>query len=84
MTRYYTELKNSTNVRFVITTATALLVTGCGTVAPLGDELRSYRTPGTAVCENFGPETRCSRSDSLRVTRALEQMNRSARLSHGF
>ncbi|NIL94723.1 MAG: hypothetical protein GTO71_09840, partial [Woeseiaceae bacterium] len=75
MTRRFTELKKGTNVRFFMTTATALLVTGCGTVAPLSDELRSYRTPGTAVCENFGPETRCSRSDSSRVTRALEQMN---------
>lgn len=84
MTRHFTTLKKRTNVRFFMTTATALLVTGCGTVAPLSDESQSYRTPGTAVCESFGPETRCSQSDPSRLTRTLEQMNRSARLGYGF
>ena len=84
MMRQLTDVKKSTNVRFISAVALALLVTGCGTVAPLSSELESARTPGPAVCENFGPETRCSYSDSSRVTRELDRLNRSARLGYGF
>ena len=84
MTRQLTDVKKSTNVRFFVAATAALLVTGCGTVAPLSSELQSARTPGPAVCENFGPETRCSYSDSSRITRELDRLNRSARVGYGF
>ena len=80
MIRQFTEVKKSTNVRFISTAVVALLVTGCGTVAPLSSDLESARTSGPAVCENFGPETRCSHSDSSRVARELDRLNRSAQL----
>ena len=80
MTHQFTDLKKSTNVRFISAVALALLVTGCGTVTPRSGETESVRTPGPAMCESFGPETRCSHSDSSRVARELDRLNRSARV----
>ena len=80
MTRDKTEFRNSTNVRLFMAVGAALFVTGCGTVAPLGSQLQPYRTAGPALCENFGPETRCGHPDTSRVTRELDRANLSAQL----
>lgn len=80
MTQKNTELNNRTIVRFLIAVSTALLITGCGTVAPLGSQAQQYRTAGPALCENFGPEVRCSNSDTSRVSRELDRSNLSAQL----
>ncbi len=80
MTRHLIDAKKSTTVRFLITAAAAFLVTGCGTVAPRSSESQFNRMAGPAMCENFGPETRCSHVDSSRVTRELDRLNRSAQL----
>lgn len=80
MTPKSTALKNSTTVRFIIAVSTALLVTGCGTVAPLSSQTQQFRTAGPALCENFGPELRCSNSDRSRVSRELERANLSTQL----
>ena len=80
MTRHFAQLKKRTNVRFISATALALLITGCGTVTPLSSETASVRTHGPAMCESFGPETRCNHSDSSRVARELDRVNRSAQM----
>lgn len=73
-------LKKSTNVRFFSLAAAGLLATGCVTVAPPSDAIQQYRSAGPAVCENFGPETRCSHPDSSRLVRELDRFNRSTQL----
>jgi len=85
MTQNNTEPNNSTTVRFIIAVTTALLITGCGTVAPLGSQAQQYRTTGPALCESFGPELRCSNANTSRVSRALDRSNLSAQLGvHGW
>ena len=80
MTRVNAHRRNRTIVRFFPAIIAVFLVTGCGTVAPLGSELKPHRTAGPALCENFGPETRCNQADSSRVSRELDRMNVSAQL----
>ena len=80
MTRRFIDSKKGTNVRFVIIAATALLATGCGTVAPLSGQLQPNHPPGPTLCESFGPETRCSQPDTSRLARSLDRFNQSAQL----
>ena len=79
MHRRLIDLKNSTIVRFIMVVLPFFLVTGCGTVASLGSDGQPLSAAGPAICQSFGPETRCSRTDSMRVARELESVNRSAR-----
>ncbi len=80
MHRHLAELDNSTIVRFFMVILPVFLVTGCGSIAALGSGSHVPRSAGTAVCESFGPETRCSDTDSLRIARELDRFNQSARL----
>ena len=80
MHRLFTEPRKSTIVRFITAILPVVLATGCGTVASIGSENQTPSTAGPAICQSFGPETRCSHADSTRVTRELERLNRSAGL----
>lgn len=80
MIRDSVDLKNRTNVRFLAAIVTTLLVAGCGTIAPLGSQLQPCPTAGPALCESFGPESRCSCADTSVISRELDRFNRSAQL----
>lgn len=80
MTRDFTNAVKRTNVRSIVVTTTALLITGCGSLAPLGSQTQPCPTPGPALCESFGPQSRCNCAGKSVVTRELDRFNRSAQL----
>jgi len=80
MTRHFTDTVKSTTVRFLTAATTALLVTGCSTLAPLGSQTQPCPTAAPALCESFGPQRRCNCADKAVVTRELDRFNRSAQL----
>jgi hypothetical protein len=80
MTRHFTNAVKSTTVRLIGATTAALLVTGCGMLAPLGSQTQPCPTAGPALCEHFGPQSRCNCADKSVITRELDRFNRSAQL----